>query len=166
MDGARVVGDVAIGTDASIWYNAVIRGDVNWVRIGEATNIQDNSVLHVTHDRFPLSIGDRVTVGHAARLHGCTIEDECLIGIGAVVLDDAVVRTHSMVAAGAVVPPGMVVEGGTLVAGVPARVIRTLRDEEIADLPRSALRYVEYALRHRATLEGSPVPSRFRATMT
>lgn len=164
MEGVRVIGDVTIGANTSIWYNTVIRGDVHWVRIGEATNIQDNSVLHVTHNRFPLSVGSRVTVGHAARLHGCTIEEETLIGIGAVVLDGAIVRRHAMVAAGAVVPPGMVVESGTLVAGVPAHVIRRLREEEIANLPESAARYVAYALGHRASIAGSPAPRRFRAT--
>lgn len=163
MEGARVIGDVDLGRDVAIWYNTTIRGDVHWVRIGEATNIQDNSVLHVTHDRFPLSVGARVTVGHAARLHGCTIEEEVLIGIGSVVLDGAVVRRHAMVAAGAVVPPGMIVESGTLVAGVPARVIRELRPEEIADLPESAARYVAYARRHRAEMPGAPAAVRYRA---
>ena len=150
MEGVRVVGEVHLGRGVSLWYNTVIRGDVHWVRIGEDTNIQDNSVLHVTHDRFPLSVGSRVTVGHAARLHGCTIEDESLIGIAATVLDGAVVQHHAMVAAGAVVVPGMVVESGTLVAGVPARVIRRLRDEELADLPASARRYRDYAAEHAA----------------
>lgn len=145
LDGVRIVGDVEIGEGSSIWYNSVIRGDVHYVVIGAQTNIQDNSVLHVTHDRFPLTIGDNVTIGHAARLHGCTIEDETLIGIAATVLDGAIVETHAMVAAGAVVPPGHVVRSGTLVAGVPAKVIRTLTDEEIEDLPRSAERYRKYA---------------------
>ncbi len=150
MEGVRVVGDVRLGDGVNLWYNTVIRGDVHWVRIGDDTNIQDNSVLHVTHDRFPLTIGARVTVGHAARLHGCTIEDESLIGIAATVLDGAVVERHAMVAAGAVVVPGTVVESGSLVAGVPARVIRRLRDEEIADLPMSARRYRGYAAEHAA----------------
>jgi gamma-carbonic anhydrase len=150
MEGVRVVGDITLGDGVSLWYNTVIRGDVHWVRIGADTNIQDNSVLHVTHDRFPLLIGERVTVGHAARLHGCTIEDETLIGIAATVLDGAVVRHHSMVAAGAVVPPGMVVETGTLVAGVPARPIRQLRDDEVANFAESAARYRVYAAEHAA----------------
>jgi gamma-carbonic anhydrase len=148
LDGVRIIGDVSIGEHSNIWYNSVIRGDVHWVQIGEDTNIQDNSVLHVTHDRFPLTVGSRVTVGHAARLHGCTVEDETLIGIAATVLDGAIIHSHAMVAAGAVVPPGMEVMGGTLVAGVPARVIRHLRDEEIADLPASAARYRAYAAQH------------------
>ena len=152
MEGVRVIGDVTLGDGVSLWYNTVIRGDVHWVRIGAETNIQDNTVLHVTHDRFPLSIGCRVTVGHAARLHGCTIHDETLIGIAATVLDGAVVERHAMVAAGAVVPPGTVVHSGTLVAGVPARPIRNLTEEEIADLPMSAARYREYARRHAAEM--------------
>jgi len=163
MDGARVIGDVELGQDVAVWYNTTIRGDAHWVRIGEATNIQDNSMLHATRDHFPLSIGARVTVGHAARLDGCTVEDEVLIGIGSVILNGAVVRRHAMVAAGAVVPPGMVVESGTLVAGVPARVIRELRPEEVADLPESAARYVAYASRHRAGMPGAPAAVRYRA---
>ncbi len=155
FDGVRIIGDVHIGRGSAVWYNCTIRGDVHWVRIGDETNIQDNSVLHVTHDRFPLSIGNRVTVGHAARLHGCTVEDETLVGISATVLDGAVIRTHAMVAAGALVPPGMEVATGTLVAGVPAKVIRKLRPEEIADLPRSAGRYREYARRHFQSLRAT-----------
>ena len=152
MAGVRVVGDVTLANGVSLWYNTVIRGDVHWVRIGKDTNIQDNSVLHVTHDAFPLSVGQRVTVGHAARLHGCTIEDETLVGIAATVLDGAVIRRHAMVAAGAVVPPGMEVESETLVAGVPAKVIRRLREDEIRNFAESAARYREYALRHAAEM--------------
>ncbi|TVR69311.1 MAG: gamma carbonic anhydrase family protein [Spirochaetaceae bacterium] len=145
LEGVRIIGDVTIGSGSSIWYNTVIRGDVHWVRIGCDTNVQDGCVLHVTNNRFSLSLGDRVTVGHAACLHGCVIQDECLIGIGSTVLDGAVVETHAMVAAGALVPPGMVVKSGTLVGGVPARELRKLRPEEIADLPGSAARYCRYA---------------------
>lgn len=143
--GARIIGDVVIGERSSIWYNVVIRGDVNYIRIGEETNIQDGSVFHVTHDTHPLVIGNRVTVGHGVRLHGCTVEDETLIGIGAIVLDGAVVEERSMVAAGALVPPGMRVPSGKLVAGVPARVRRDLGAEELANFAASASRYVEYA---------------------
>ena len=143
--GAVVIGDVIVGEEAGIWFNSTVRGDVNFIRIGSATNIQDNSILHVTHDTHPLVIGDRVTVGHGVTLHGCTIGDESLIGIGAIVLDGAVVEGGAMVAAGALVPPGMVVATGTLVAGVPARVVRLLRDDETRNLRASAARYVEYA---------------------
>ncbi len=150
--GVVVLGDVTIGRQSSVWFNTTIRGDVHFITIGERTNIQDNSVLHVTHDTHPLVIGSRVTCGHAVRLHGCTIEDEVLVGIGAIVLDGAIVRCGSMVAAGALVPPRMEVPSGTLVAGVPARVVRELRDEERADLAASAERYVEYARKMRASL--------------
>jgi len=143
--GARIIGDVVIGERSSIWYNVVIRGDVHSIRIGEDTNIQDGSVLHVTHETHPLVIGSRVTAGHAVRLHGCTVHDETLIGIGAIILDGAVVEEHAMVAAGALVPPGMVVPSGKLVAGVPARVLRDLSEPEIENFRASASRYVEYA---------------------
>lgn len=152
MEGVRIIGDVAIGRGSSIWYNTVIRGDVHWVKIGRDTNVQDGCVLHVTNNRFSLTLGDRVTVGHAACLHGCVIQDETLIGIGATVLDGAVVERHAMVAAGALVPPGMVVQSGTLVGGVPARELRKLRPEEIEDLPRSAARYCRYAEQHAALM--------------
>lgn len=142
--GVKLIGDVTIGKDSSVWYNSVIRGDVHYVKIGEMTNIQDCSMLHVTNGRFPLSIGNKVTVGHSVKLHGCTVEDLSLIGIGAIILDGAVVKKKSMVAAGAVVKPGFIVPSGKLVAGVPARVVRDLTSEELADLESSAVRYKKY----------------------
>ncbi|MFP4330644.1 MAG: gamma carbonic anhydrase family protein [Spirochaetaceae bacterium] len=151
-DGVRIVGEVSIGPESSIWYNSVIRGDVHYVRIGRATNIQDLSMLHVTHDTHPLEIGDEVTVGHKAILHGCTVESRCLIGMGAVVLDGAVVEEGAMVAAGAVVPPGMRVATGTLVAGVPAKVIRELSLSEKESFLPSAERYLHYAREHRSQM--------------
>ncbi len=153
--GAVVLGQVRLEDEVSIWFNSTLRGDVHSIRIGTQTNIQDNSVLHVTHDTHPLVIGARVTCGHAVRLHGCTVEDETLIGIGAIVLDGATVHTGAMVAAGALVPPGMTVPSGVLVAGVPARVIRELRPDEIAGLATSAARYVEYARSMRETLRNA-----------
>ena len=152
--GAVVIGDVTIGGDSSIWFNCTVRGDVHFIRIGRSTNIQDNSVLHVTHETHPLVIGDRVTCGHAAVLHGCTIGDETLIGTGAIVLDGATVEPGAMVAAGALIPPGMVVPTGMLAIGVPARIARSLRSSERANLAASAARYVEYAAAMRASLEG------------
>jgi carbonic anhydrase/acetyltransferase-like protein (isoleucine patch superfamily) len=143
--GVVLIGTVRVGADSSIWFNSTVRGDVHTITIGEETNVQDNSVLHVTHDTHPLVIGNRVTCGHAVRLHGCTIEDEVLVGIGATVLDGAIVRSHSMIAAGAVVTPGTEVPSGVLVAGVPAKPIRELRPEEIEDIHASAKRYVAYA---------------------
>lgn len=150
-DGVRIVGDVTIGGDSSVWYNAVIRGDIHYVRIGRETNIQDLSVLHVTHETHPLEIGDQVTVGHGATLHGCTLRDRCLVGMGAIVLDGALVDEQAMVAAGAVVPPRMTVPSGSLVAGVPARVIRELTEKELAEFAASADRYVNYARKQRQT---------------
>ena len=150
--GAVVIGDVTIGERSSIWFQCTVRGDVHTITIGSDTNIQDNSILHVTHDTGPLSIGDRVTAGHGVTLHACIIGDEVLIGMGAIVLDGATVEPNSIVAAGALIPPGMTVETGTLVAGVPARVLRRLRQEEIDDLPQSAARYVDYAARMRSQI--------------
>jgi carbonic anhydrase/acetyltransferase-like protein (isoleucine patch superfamily) len=142
--GVKIVGDVSIGENSSVWYNAVIRGDVHYVKIGEMTNIQDCSMLHVTNGRFPLNIGNRVTIGHSVKLHGCTLQDLCLIGIGAIVLDGAVVETNSMVAAGALIKPNFIVPSGKLVAGVPAKIVRDLTDEEILDFENSAMRYKKY----------------------
>src|SRR5579872_251162 len=127
---AQVIGDVTVGERASIWPNAVLRGDVNSIRIGDETNIQDNSVLHCDAGLFPLNIGNRVTVGHLAMIHGCTIEDDCLIGIGAVVLNGAKIGKGSVVAAGAVVPEGAQVPAYSMVMGVPAKVKRPLTDDE------------------------------------
>lgn len=149
-DGARVIGDVEAGEDSSFWFNVVVRGDVNFIRIGCRTNIQDGAVLHVTHKRFPLVIGDDVTVGHSAVLHGCVIEDRCLIGMGAVVLDGALMRRNSMVAAGSLVREGFEVPEGMLVAGVPAAVKRPLTQEELAYLQQSAEQYVQYVSTYRS----------------
>jgi len=148
--GAVVLGDVEIGEHASIWYGTVVRGDVNSIRIGARTNVQDLSVVHVTSKTHPTVIGDDVTVGHRVVLHGCTVKDRCLIGIGSVVMDGAVVGPDSVVGAGSLVPPGMVVPPGTLVMGSPARVKRELRPDEVEALGRSAASYVEYAARHAA----------------
>ncbi len=150
MEGGRVIGDVEIGEGSSIWPGAVVRGDVHHVRIGARTNLQDGVVVHVTTDRHPTIIGDDVTVGHAAVLHGCTVKERCLVGIGAIVLDGAVVGPDAMVGAGALVTPGTVVPPGTLVLGSPARVRRPLTDEEKEGLRESAAHYVELAARYRA----------------
>jgi carbonic anhydrase/acetyltransferase-like protein (isoleucine patch superfamily) len=143
--GVKIIGNVEVGNDSSVWYNSVIRGDVHYVKIGESTNIQDCSMLHVTNGKFPLIIGNKVTIGHSVSLHGCTLQDLCLIGIGAIVLDGAVVESNSMVAAGALVKQNYVVPSGKLVAGVPAKVIRDLTADEIKDIEAGAKRYVEYA---------------------
>ncbi len=143
-ESARIIGDVTIGAHTSIWFNAVVRGDVNYIRIGERTNVQDNSVLHVTKDVYPLLVGSDVTIGHSVVLHGCTVRDRCLIGMGAVVLDDAEIGEDSIVGAGAVVVESMKVPSRSLVVGVPAKVVRTLNDEEVARIARSARNYMEY----------------------
>lgn len=148
-DGARVIGDVEIGKDSSVWFNTVIRGDVHSIKIGERTNIQDNCVLHVTHNKYALRIGSNVTIGHNAVLHGCTIGDWCLVGMGAIILDNALVNSRSLVAAGSLVPENFEVPGGTLVAGVPAKIKRALTTEEEAFLERSALNYVDYVKTYR-----------------
>jgi len=142
--GAWIVGDVEIGSDSSVWFNAVIRGDVNSIRIGAMTNVQDLCMLHVTHKKYSLNIGSKVTIGHGAILHGCTIRDTVLIGMGAKILDAAIVGSHSLIAAGAVVREGMQVPEGVLVAGVPAKVIRELRDDEKEQINQSAENYKNY----------------------
>ncbi len=153
---ATVIGEVTLGRDASVWPGAVIRGDVNSIVIGEATNIQDGSVLHVSHrtpahpDGGPLTIGNRVTVGHTVILHACTIEDECLIGMGSIILDGAVVKKHVLLGAGSLVPEGKVLESGHLYLGRPAKAVRPLTEAEIAYFNYSAGHYVDLARSYQA----------------
>jgi gamma-carbonic anhydrase len=147
--GARIIGDVTIGTGSSVWFNVVIRGDVNTITIGDRTNIQDLTMCHVTHRKYALTIGSDVTVGHSAILHGATIGDRVLIGMGATVLDNSTVGSNSLVAAGAVVREGFAVPEGVLVAGVPAKVIRELSEEERAAVARGAVNYESYVDRFR-----------------
>jgi carbonic anhydrase/acetyltransferase-like protein (isoleucine patch superfamily) len=141
---AQVIGDVTVGERSSIWPNATVRGDVNRIVIGEETNIQDNCVLHVEHDIYPLIIGNRVTVGHAVVLHGCTVEDDCLIGIGAIVLNGARIGRGSVVAAGSLVPERMEAPPDCLLMGVPARVQRELTPAERERFRENAQNYVRY----------------------
>jgi len=140
---AAIIGDVEVGDDSSIWFGAVLRGDVHRIRIGARTNIQDNCTFHVTTGMWPVSLADEVTVGHSAVVHGCTVERGALIGMGSRVLDGAVVGERALVAAGAVVGEGMHVPPRTLVAGVPAKVKRELTAEELARLEMSWRHYVE-----------------------
>jgi len=142
---AQVIGDVAIGERSSIWPNVSIRGDVNYIRVGEETSIQDNTVLHVDHQVYPCTIGNRVTVGHSAVLHGCDVADEVLIGIGAVVLNGAKIRAGAVVAAGALVPEGMEVPANTLVMGTPAKVKRLVTPEEQERFRKNCANYVKIA---------------------
>lgn len=152
---AVVIGDVEIGADASLWPNVVVRGDIHSIKIGDNSNIQDGSVLHVSHDSefapggFPLLVGRGVTVGHTVILHGCTIEDNCLIGMGSIVMDGARIQSGSMLGAGSLVSPGTVVEGGYLWLGRPARRVRALTDAEQRYLTYSAEHYVRLKNRHR-----------------
>lgn len=143
-DNVVIIGDVEIENGSSIWFGAVIRGDVNYVRIGENTNIQDNSVLHVQHDTGPLIVGKGVTVGHNVNLHGCEIGDNCLIGIGAIVLTGAKVGKNSIIAAGAVVKENAVIPEGSLVAGVPGVIKKSLNKNEINLIGDSANNYIKY----------------------
>lgn len=140
---AQVIGDVQIGERSSVWPLAVLRGDVNAIRIGEETNIQDNSVLHGQTGEYPVSIGNRVTVGHSTVLHGCTVEDDCLIGIGAILLNGARIGRGSVVAAGSLVPEDAVIPPGSLALGIPARVRRPVSEEEKERFRVNCARYVE-----------------------
>lgn len=141
-DSAQVIGDVEIAEESSIWFNAVVRGDVNHIRIGKRTNIQDGCVLHVARRTLPLIIGDEVTVGHNVTLHACTIGNRCLIGMGAIVMDGAEVGENSIVGAGSLVTPGTKIPPGSLVMGQPARVKRELTEEESRSIRESAAHYV------------------------
>ena len=145
-DSAQVIGDVEIGEDSSVWMVAVIRGDVHRIRIGRRSNVQDGTVVHVMRDTHATTVGDEVTIGHAAVIHGCTIEDRCLIGMGAILLNGAHVGRESIVAAGALVVEGMVIPPRSLVMGCPGKVKRSLTDAEVADIQAYADRYVQYRL--------------------
>jgi len=155
-ESAVVTGNVVIGADSSIWPMCSVRGDIHSIRIGERTNIQDGSVLHVSHDSefapggYALAIGNDVTVGHNAVVHACTVEDMCLIGIGAVLLDGAVVKSGAIVGAGSLVPPGKELEGGYLWLGSPVKKLRELTEKEKAFLEYSAAHYVDVKNRHMA----------------
>lgn len=152
---AVVIGQVEIGDNASLWPQVVVRGDIHSIKIGDNTNIQDGTILHVSHDSefapggFPLAVGQSVTVGHMVVLHGCTIEDNCLIGMGSLVMDGALIQTGAMLGAGSLVSPGMVIEGGYLWLGRPARRVRPLTADEQRYLKYSAEHYVRLKNRHR-----------------
>jgi carbonic anhydrase/acetyltransferase-like protein (isoleucine patch superfamily) len=145
-DSAQVIGDVEIGEESSVWMAVVIRGDVHRIRIGRRSNVQDGTVVHVMNRTHPTTVGDNVTVGHAALLHGCTIDDRCLIGMGAILLNGAHIGTGSIVAAGTLVVEDMQVPSRSLVMGSPGRVRRTLTDVEVAQIQMYADRYVAYRL--------------------
>jgi carbonic anhydrase/acetyltransferase-like protein (isoleucine patch superfamily) len=142
-ENATIVGDVTLGARSSVWFGAVLRGDVFHIRIGEDTSIQDNSVIHVTHDQYATRVGSKVTVGHSVTLHGCTVGDQCIVGMGAIILDQAEIGDQCIVGAGALVTPGTKIPPRHLAVGSPARVKRPLSDEELLWLSASALHYVE-----------------------
>jgi carbonic anhydrase/acetyltransferase-like protein (isoleucine patch superfamily) len=148
---AVVIGDVEAGAGASVWFHAVVRGDVERVRIGARSNIQDNATVHVTHDTWPALLGCGITIGHGAVIHGCSIDDHCLIGVGAIVLDGVEIGAECLVGAGALVTPGSKFSPRSLVFGNPAKRVRELRPDEISRLHESAENYVRYAHEYRAT---------------
>jgi len=148
-DDAIVIGDVEIGEDASVWFGAIIRGDVNYIRIGARTNIQDATVIHVASKAFPTVLEDEITVGHRATLHGCHIERGCLIGMGAIVMDGVRVGYESLLGAGSLLTPGTSIPPRSLVIGSPARVKRELNDDEIENLARSWRNYVDLKQHYR-----------------
>ena len=143
--GACLIGDLQIGADSSVWFNSIVRGDVHSIRIGSRTNVQDNCVIHVTEGTAPTVIGDDITIGHRAIVHGCTIGDRCLIGMGSIIIDGAVINEDTVVAAGSVVPPGKTYPPGTLLLGAPAKVVRDLDAEEKKAVLASARHYQETA---------------------
>lgn len=147
---AQVIGDVHLGAGSSVWFNSVLRGDVCHIRIGARTSVQDNSTVHVTAGRHPTLVGDDATVGHNVVLHGCTVGNRCLIGIGAIVLDRCVIGDDCIVGAGSLVVPGTVIPPGHLALGHPAKVVRPLTDAERAHVLQSARNYVATAARYRA----------------
>ena len=146
---AQVIGDVHLGEQSSIWCNAVLRGDMFYIRIGDRTNIQDNCVVHTRTGSHPTILEDEVTVGHSVTLHGCYVERGALIGIGSIVLDDARVGSQSLVAAGSLISPGTIIPARSLVMGIPARVKRALTDEEVTGLDAFWKNYVDYLPLHK-----------------
>ncbi len=150
-DSAQVIGDVELGEDSSVWFNSVLRGDVHTIRIGQRTNIQDLTMIHVTSGRFSTTIGDDVTVGHHVVLHGCTIGNRVLVGMSAVVMDGVEIGDDCIIGAGALLTPGTRIPSGSLVVGFPGKVKRSLSDEERAFLLESAKHYVHTAAEHRAS---------------
>jgi carbonic anhydrase/acetyltransferase-like protein (isoleucine patch superfamily) len=143
---ATIAGDVTIGNDCSIWFSAVIRGDVNYIKMGNKVNVQDGAVIHCTYQKNPTNIGDNVSIGHNAIVHGCTVHNNVLIGMGAIVMDRSVINSHSIIAAGAVVLEGTIVETGSIYAGVPAKKVKDIPPEKITgEIDRIANNYILYA---------------------
>ncbi|MHA6246853.1 gamma carbonic anhydrase family protein [Pontibacter sp. CAU 1760] len=144
-ENATIVGDVVMGDECSVWFNAVIRGDVNSIRIGDKSNIQDGAVIHCTYERAATTIGSNVTIGHNAIVHGCTVQDNVLIGMGSIVMDNALVQNNCIIAAGAIVLENTVCESGFIYAGIPAKKVKQLSPEQVAGLAKVADNYVLYS---------------------
>lgn len=145
-ENATIVGDVTIGKQCSIWFNAVIRGDVHYIKIGDKVNVQDGAIIHATYLKSPTTIGNNVSIGHNAIVHGCTIKDNVLIGMGSIIMDDCVVESNSIIAAGAVVTANTIVESGSIYAGVPAKKVKAISKELISgEIDRIANNYVKYS---------------------
>ncbi len=149
---ATIIGNVTIKENASIWYNVVLRGDYNRIEIGEYTNVQDNSVLHISH-KYPTTLGQYITVGHNAIVHACTVGDNCLIGMGSIILDGAKIGKNTIIGAGAMVTAEKEIPSGVLVLGSPGKVVRKLTDEEIQGIRDSALKYADYGRDHKGNKE-------------
>jgi carbonic anhydrase/acetyltransferase-like protein (isoleucine patch superfamily) len=145
-DNATIVGEVTIGNQCSVWFNAVIRGDVHFIKMGDKVNVQDGAVIHATYQKSPTTIGNNVSIGHNAIVHGCTIHDNVLIGMGSIVMDDCIIESNSIIAAGAVVTKNTVVESGSIYAGVPAKKVKDISKELISgEIDRIANNYVKYS---------------------
>lgn len=145
-ENATIVGDVTMGSQCSIWFNAVLRGDVHYIKIGNKVNVQDGAVIHCTYLKSPTNIGNNVSIGHNAIVHGCTIHDNVLIGMGSIVMDDCIVESNSIIAAGAVVTKGTLVPSGTVFAGMPAKKIKDISaDLSVGEVERIAISYVKYS---------------------
>lgn len=146
---ADIIGDVTLGSQSSVWFNVTIRGDVNWIEIGDRSNVQDNTCIHVMHQTGPTKIGNEVTIGHNAMVHGCTIHDRVLVGIHTTILDEAVIPSDVIIAAGSLVPPGKELESGYMYMGSPVKKVRKLTDEELASIPQYAENYIKYSRAYR-----------------
>ena len=145
-ENATIVGEVKTGNDCSIWFNAVLRGDVHFIHMGDKVNVQDGAVIHCTYQKSPTTIGNNVSIGHNAIVHGCTIQDNVLVGMGSIIMDDCVVESNSIIAAGAVVTKGTIIESGSIYAGMPAKKIKAVSPELTSgEIDRIANNYVKYA---------------------
>lgn len=144
-DSAQIIGDVRIGEYSSVWCNAILRGDVHYIKLGNRTNIQDNCVLHGTNGIYPVILGDDITVGHNVTLHGCIIKNRCLVGMGAIILDGVTIGEDTIIGAGALITERSIIPSRSLVLGMPGKVVRQLTDEEVAKILKSAQNYIEYS---------------------